>query len=63
MSKNKTPQTPSKEPQRVKIANIMLGLSVIDPLTGALYTTAPTRVTDPSEWVERQLELGNFVEA
>ena len=52
-----------KSQKRIRIANPYLGCTMIDPLTGEVYTHYLRPLLKPSSWVDAHMKLGNLVEA
>ena len=66
MAKNKNNdavEVPTSTPaKRVKIADASFGLSLVDPLSGAVYTHTPTTITERTTWLDAYVKLGILVE-
>ena len=62
-SKRSADATPAPAlPKYIKIADASFGLSLVDPLSGAVYTHTPTTITERTTWLDAYVKLGILVE-
>lgn len=54
----RAPQGKKASTPAIQIASPDYGLSLVDPITGVVYTHEPQPVTQPSAWVDTYLALG-----
>lgn len=53
---------PAQEAKQLKVI-VTYGCTMLDPITGQVYTTYPTPVEEHSVWLDVQLALGYLQEA